>query len=170
VNRCQSRRYPIPPLTCLLFQTAIVPYVDIRRCAESVFACPECSHESCRACRKTNHFPLNCTQVAEQESDQNRRTVEETMTAALVRQCPRCAIMMTKDEGCNKLSCPFGIFVCNVCKTRIEGYGHFCRTVECRHENCGRCGLWSSTNHDDQRAIDDARRAGEVLTANLRRL
>ena len=92
------------------------------------------------------------------------------MTQALVRKCPdpECARIIIKSDGCNKITCPCGAVFCNVCRTRItNGYDHFCRTFDCRHEKCGMCGLWTSTMEADERAISEAKKKGEEDNRSL---
>ena len=61
-------------------------------------------------------------------------------------------------EGCNKMTCPCGTNICYVCRGDITkgGYAHFCQLPGCQHNTCGKCGLYSDSNADDQLAMRDA--------------
>lgn len=132
---------------------------------ETVFPCPveTCRHASCTLCLRPDHSPLSCKRNAEKLNERCRQRTEEAMTQALVRKCPdpACPRIMIKSDGCNKMTCPCGTVFCNVCRASItNGYEHFCRTFDCQHKNCGKCGLWRSTKEEDDRAIDEAKRNG----------
>lgn len=71
---------------------------------------------------------------------------EERMTAARVRKCVKCSTGLVKSEGCNRMSCRCGSFMCYLCREPITGYNHFCQHARspgapCRH--CRKCSLWT---------------------------
>lgn len=68
------------------------------------------------------------------------------MTEARVRKCHSCGMGLVKSEGCNRMSCRCGAFMCYLCRQPISGYDHFCQHArtpgaDCRH--CKKCSLWS---------------------------
>ena len=96
-----------------------------------LFRCPQCDFKSCTECGKQYHPDVNCNQVVARNETDGRKKVEEEMTSALVRQCPRpsCKKVFLKSDGCNRMTCPCGAYVCYVCKKEIPAdvnYRHFC--------------------------------------------
>lgn len=82
---------------------AICPPVNVDR----EFRCrnPECEKVSCRLCEAESHIPLTCEEYKKENGISERHAVEEAMTAALIRECPKCKKKFVKDYGCNKMSC-----------------------------------------------------------------
>ena len=92
-----------------------------------------------------------------------RRTVEEAMTEARIRECPKCNSRFFKTEGCNNMSC--GTHICYICRKNItgegnnshgKGYNHFCRKPHCEHKRCGNCVLFTNSVEDDRLAMKEA--------------
>lgn len=50
---------------------------------------PECGIVICRMCRRKTHLPKTCME-AEAAGDSARHTIEEAMSAALIRKCNKC--------------------------------------------------------------------------------
>jgi TRIAD3 protein (E3 ubiquitin-protein ligase RNF216) len=127
----------------------------------NIFSCPNsaCQISSCRKCKRRSHIPLKCDEVDEEKEVSARQKIEERMTAAKVRQCPKCPNKFFKSEGCNKMTCSCGAFVCYVCRKYIEPsvkYAHFCQTPHCKHKKCKKCPLYSNHKEDDERAVREA--------------
>ena len=59
-----------------------------------------------------------------------KHTVEEAMTAALLRKCNRCEKAFLKEGGCNKMYCTCGNQQCFVCSADVGGYDHFDKTQD----------------------------------------
>ena len=139
---------------------------------EMIFRCPVegCRFESCRKCREPSHIPLRCEEVEKQPETDGRKVVEEAMTSARIRTCPKptCGKKFFKADGCNKMTCPCKINICYVCRAQIPknvGYQHFCQTFQCKHISCGKCPLYSNATEDDLRA---AKEAGEMAAEEVR--
>lgn len=129
--------------------------------SESVFRCPQCDFESCRKCGEASHIPLRCNEVEKKVQTDARLQVEEAMTQARIRYCPKgCKQGFYKVEGCNKMTCPTcRKFICYICRSEIPvsvGYQHFCQTPHCQHKNCKKCPLYSNAEEDDLRASREA--------------
>ncbi|KAF2488232.1 hypothetical protein BDY17DRAFT_230872, partial [Neohortaea acidophila] len=103
---------------------AILPPVEQDfefRCAN-----PECERVSCRRCKAVSHVPISCEQHAQDNKLNSRHTIEEAMTAALVRSCNKCKKQFVKEFGCNKMTCPScGNKQCYVCSASVKDYEHF---------------------------------------------
>jgi E3 ubiquitin-protein ligase RNF216 len=56
-----------------------------------VFACPQagCGAQTCVECGEESHVPLRCAEVESQKQTGGRLTVEEAMTEAKIRTCPK---------------------------------------------------------------------------------
>lgn len=98
-----------------------------------LFNCPQCLFKSCTECGEEFHPRIRCDQVESKNETDGRTKVEEAMTLALVRICPKplCKKKILKNEGCNKMTCACGTLLCYVCGKEIlstVGYKHFCQT------------------------------------------
>ncbi|XP_051571755.1 E3 ubiquitin-protein ligase RNF216-like [Myxocyprinus asiaticus] len=135
----------------------------------SLFSCPNprCRKESCRKCHVVwkEHAGKTCEQVLERDEIRLRVAFEEKMTAARVRKCHNCSTGLVKSEGCNRMSCRCGAFMCYLCREPINGYNHFCQHARspgapCRH--CKKCSLWTDPTQDDERIIQEIQKEGEA--------
>ncbi|KAK5856614.1 hypothetical protein PBY51_008197 [Eleginops maclovinus] len=135
----------------------------------SLFSCPNprCRKESCRKCHVQwkQHMGKTCEQVLERDEIRMRVLFEERMTAARVRKCVKCTTGLVKSEGCNRMSCRCGSFMCYLCREPITGYNHFCQHARspgapCRH--CRKCSLWTDPTQDDERIIQEIQKEGEA--------
>lgn len=129
------------------------------------FSCqnPDCSRVSCLSCDKS----WTDIHVCNESSLVALRTqVEQAMSMAIKRVCPRCNTSFVKNAGCNKLTCPCGYKMCYVCRADLsdEGYRHFCDHFRpdgdprpCKE--CDRCNLWES--EDTDRVLQEAREEAE---------
>lgn len=125
-------------------------YQAILPADEFTFRCPQasCGFKSCRRCGEESHFPLACEEIEKQSETDHRTRVEEAMTKARVRECPKCKNRFYKVEGCNKMRCSCGTHICYICRKVVrDGYSHFAP---------GKCPLHTNTVQDDERAVQEA--------------
>ncbi|KAG7286982.1 hypothetical protein NEMBOFW57_006482 [Staphylotrichum longicolle] len=131
---------------------------------------PECRRASCLSCSKAwvdVHVCHESSLVA------LRTQVEQAMSMAVKRVCPRCNTSFVKTAGCNKLTCPCGYKMCYVCRKDIGGsgdgadvgYRHFCEHFRPhgdprKCDQCSKCNLWESENTDEvlRKAREEAER------------
>lgn len=107
---------------------AICPPVEVDR----EFRCQrvDCQIISCRLCNQKSHLPLTCEEHKKEQGVDQRHQIEEEMTKAYLRMCPKCKIPIVKEGGCNKITCSrCRSHICDVCGKDItkEGYKHFGR-------------------------------------------
>ena len=104
---------------------AICPPIDVDR----EFRCsnPDCEKITCRMCKVESHTPLTCAEAKKENGVSERHVVEEARTEALLRTCPKCNVKIIKEDGCNKVICPCGGWLCDYCGKDItkDGYNHF---------------------------------------------
>ncbi|CAJ1953708.1 unnamed protein product [Cylindrotheca closterium] len=129
---------------------------------QMIFQCPieGCKFASCRKCRKPPHIPLKCDEVVKQKrEDEGRLKIEEAISSAKIRTCPKCHTSFVKSDGCNKMTCRCGLKMCYICRQPLpnhDPYSHFCNTPHCKHQSCGKCTLYSNDKEDDARAMREA--------------
>ena len=105
---------------------AIYPPVKVNR----VFRCanPECEKASCRLCKAADHLPRTCEEQKKEDGVSERHLLEEAMTKAILKACPKCKVPLLKDGGCNKMVCSrCRCAVCDYCGKDItkDAYNHF---------------------------------------------
>ncbi|KAL4072366.1 hypothetical protein V8B97DRAFT_1958637 [Scleroderma yunnanense] len=133
--------------------------------AEKLFRCEntECAAVTCRACKKPDHLPKSCKEVDEDQHLDAQHVIEEAMTRALMRNCPKCQKAFIKEHGCNKMACPnCHTTSCYVCRKVIDGYSHFDESTRGRGRDRSKCALWDTSV--------DKRHADEVSAAAKRAL
>ena len=90
---------------------------------------PDCETVSCRLCKEETHIPKSCREAAVVPE---RHLVEEAMTAALVRTCPKCNVKIVKEFGCDTVTCTkCQCAMCYACRRDI----HTCRQDLSRGHN-----------------------------------
>ncbi|KAK3687278.1 hypothetical protein B0T22DRAFT_124431 [Podospora appendiculata] len=150
------------------FRQALVRHRRRRRGLRFKCQNPECDRASCLSCNKEwvdVHVCNESSLVA------LRTQVEQAMSMAIKRVCPRCNTSFVKNAGCNKLTCPCGYKMCYVCRKDIGGggdsadvgYRHFCQHFRPEGDpkqctECKKCNLWESENTDQvlQQAKEEA--------------
>jgi len=139
-----------------------------------LFHCPKCNYRSCRKCGDDYHPDIRCDQVESKKEMGGRTKVEEAMTNALVRTCPRpmCRRKFLKESGCNKMTCSCGALVCYVCNQEIPAsvaYKHFCQTPHCNHSKCNKCPLYVDTTQADKvKVANAAKKAARSVRKNVK--
>eukprot|EP00045_Choanoeca_perplexa_P013748 m.156821 g.156821 ORF g.156821 m.156821 type:complete len:1075 (-) comp16445_c1_seq19:315-3539(-) len=137
---------------------------------DKVFRCQVCHLESCRLCKAkwSDHFGLTCKELESTDETLRRTRLEESMTNALIRLCPKCKMQFLKETGCNKMTCRCGTLSCYQCRAIISrkvGYNHFCQHVRNPGQNCKeckKCSLWTKDQAGaDARAIAEAKQEEE---------
>jgi hypothetical protein len=116
----------------------------------------------------------NKNKASDQNQDQYEKSlheVEEAMSQAKFRTCPRCSTKFLKDEDfCNKLKCPScATAICYICRNVVpsKGYDHFCKHSRGGCGDCeGKfCALWTDVAQDNERDQVEMRECG-LETAN----
>ncbi|KAJ3047855.1 hypothetical protein HK097_011102 [Rhizophlyctis rosea] len=133
-----------------------------------LFTCQneECKAITCRTCKRHNHLPMTCEDAAKEDVLDVRHTIEEAMTNALLRDCPKCKNRYFKTEGCNKMQCSCGQMMCYVCRQAIQGYDHFNQLpAGVPNPKGGKCPLWDDAN---KRNAEEVARAGEEAIREAR--
>ncbi|CCM00543.1 uncharacterized protein FIBRA_02577 [Fibroporia radiculosa] len=142
---------------------------------EKLFRCEnqECLAITCRQCKKPDHLPRSCQEVENDKKLDIQHAVEEAMTRALMRNCPKCQKAFIKEMGCNKMTCPnCRTTSCYVCREIITGYEHFNNPPPYSgHPDPKKCTLWDSVDqrHSDEvtaaakKAIEDFKKAHPEL-------
>ncbi|KAF6746067.1 hypothetical protein DFP72DRAFT_756387, partial [Ephemerocybe angulata] len=94
-----------------------------------IFTCQDagrCGAVSCRICRAKAHPGRSCDRLGDAGVHDGRLALEEAMSKALMRTCPRCDAPFIKEDGCNKMTCPqCEALSCYVCRRAIDDYEHF---------------------------------------------
>lgn len=111
------------------------PFCDFKAICGSVeedreFQCqnPSCEKVSCRLCNAESHLPKTCKEAREEKGLPHRHAIEEAMSEALIRNCPKCKVKIVKEDGCNRMTCTkCHCHMCYICRRDIskEMYSHF---------------------------------------------
>jgi TRIAD3 protein (E3 ubiquitin-protein ligase RNF216) len=84
----------------LQYEAVVEGFKDTSKCTKcdfiafaeetiSTFHCPRCNFKSCRECGEEAHPGIRCDEVETKNETSGRNKVEEAMTNAVVRKCPR---------------------------------------------------------------------------------
>lgn len=132
---------------------------------------PACLRVSCLICSSTWTDPHLCrTSSSQTRKEAFEHFVSARITEAIKRVCPNCSTSFVKASGCNKLTCPCGHMMCNLCRADLtpgvvgnaegKGYSHFCphfrATPGDACTDCNRCELYRDEADDE--VIQQARR------------
>lgn len=149
---------------------------------ERLFRCQneDCSVVSCRNCKKKDHLPKTCAEMEEDTTLNAQHLIEEAMTNALMRKCPKCQATFVKSDGCNKIKCAkCGQLSCYICRKAIAGYDHFNQAPPGARpgpsSSQAKCALWDGPNGSGgaetglaQRHHDEVAKAREEALAKLK--
>ncbi|KAL1410139.1 hypothetical protein Q8F55_004142 [Vanrija albida] len=141
------------------------PYaVVIDNDVEKLFRClnASCMKVTCRKCKRPDHIPKRCEEVEADLKLNKRHAVEEAMSEALMRKCPKCAKPYVKETGCNKIMChSCNTMSCYICQKAIpEGYAHFDQAPgrPVNAQTAAKCKLWDQNEaHSEAERIRQAR-------------
>ncbi|KAJ7709797.1 hypothetical protein B0H17DRAFT_238676 [Mycena rosella] len=131
---------------------------------EKLFRCgsEDCAAVSCRQCKQLDHLPKSCKEMQEDKNLDGRHTIEEAMTRALMRNCPKCQKAFIKEQGCNKMTCPncFALS-CYICRKLITGYDHFAQqpgqpAVASSSKTGAKCALWDAVEQRHAEEVTEA--------------
>jgi len=92
------------------------------------------------------------------------------MSAALMRNCPKCKKPFIKESGCNKITCYNCLTIsCYVCRQSIVGYDHFNQNrgpgTASTSETSKKCPLWEPV---ENRHAEEVKAAAEKAIADYR--
>ncbi|KAF6759022.1 hypothetical protein DFP72DRAFT_807320 [Ephemerocybe angulata] len=107
--------------------------MDIPLLEVPTFSCQnteKCGRTSCRVCRTEAHPGRPCDNP-QNKVRETRLDIEEAMTRALLRHCPKCSFSFIKSDGCNKMKCPncstISCYICRQAILDVNYYDHFVR-------------------------------------------
>ncbi|KAF9460087.1 hypothetical protein BDZ94DRAFT_1223732, partial [Collybia nuda] len=114
-----------------------------------------CGVVSCRMCKELDHLPKSCEENEKDKALDGRHHVEEAMSRALMRNCPKCKKAFVKQSGCNHITCPHcRASSCYLCRQLIvPGDGHFTPT----RDGTFRCMGDGSVEELHAREVEEAR-------------
>ncbi|KAM0790714.1 hypothetical protein ACM66B_004569 [Microbotryomycetes sp. NB124-2] len=151
---------PRCPFACVIEN----PHERLLRCLSE-----DCGFVSCRQCKKEDHLPKTCEEAGADDKISSIHKVEEAMSAALIRNCPKpgCGEPFVKEDGCNKMRCPScQTLSCYICRKVIKGYDHF-RNAGLNAKNpdpTAQCNLWDDSVKRNYDEVEAARlEAGKVV-------
>ena len=83
-----------------------------------------CAMPTCILCKKQAHWDMPCEKDEKREKE---KQLEEEQTMRMVKPCKRCNVDIQKTDGCNKMTCICGAYMCWLCGADISGlgYNHF---------------------------------------------
>lgn len=155
------------------FRGALIRHRRRRRGLRFQCQSPMCGRPSCLGCGKAwvdIHVCHESSLVA------LRTQVEQAMSMAVKRVCPKCNASFVKTAGCNKMTCQCGYKMCYVCRRDIggkegddAGYQHFCQHFRPQGDgspcqSCKKCNLWQK---EDTEAV--LQKAKEEVERNWRK-
>ncbi|KAI8842938.1 hypothetical protein BC829DRAFT_299423 [Chytridium lagenaria] len=99
-----------------------------------VATCPTCSHQWCLSCKaETTHTGMGCEAFGKWRKRNGGADArfEEMVVREGWRRCPKCTVVTSKNEGCNKMRCEScQALFCYLCGKQLDSkrpYIHFRR-------------------------------------------
>ncbi|KAL8290442.1 hypothetical protein RQP46_002700 [Phenoliferia psychrophenolica] len=137
---------------------------------ERLFICAreDCGKTTCLQCKKEDHLPKSCAEMDLDKKIDGIHKVEEAMSQALIRKCPKCSEPYIKEDGCNKITCPSCRTVsCYICSKIVKGYEHFANAGSnaTYTEPGATCPLWDNQAERNFKEIEAARMAQAAVVA-----
>ncbi|KAF8954518.1 hypothetical protein BDZ97DRAFT_1864738 [Flammula alnicola] len=148
--------------------------LEVSKEEEKLFRCGNedggCGEVSCRLCKQKVGVRVLCEFEEDKHLD-GRHAIEEAMTRALMRNCPKCQKAFIKEQGCNKMTCPnCRTLSCYVCRQVISGYEHFNQAPPGRastsRKDAGKCLLWDQV---EERHAAEVKAAADKAIAEYKR-
>ncbi|KAF9560510.1 hypothetical protein CPC08DRAFT_723314 [Agrocybe pediades] len=129
--------------------------LEVSKEEEKLFRCGNeeggCGVVSCRTCKKKDHLPKSCKEAEDDKLLDGRHAIEEAMTRALMRNCPKCMKPFIKEQGV------------------ISGYEHFDQTpagMPSTSRSKGKCPLF---DHVEERHANEVKAAAEKAMEQYKR-
>lgn len=128
----------------------------------------ECMNDECRTtwcvqCRKAYHGNDPCNKIYTDNHDVLNRTINETIDAAIIHNCPKCFTKYNKEDGCNMMTCPsceaHSCYLCGILINPINGakYWHFKGSGSA--DNNAQCPLYNITDPSSKYTSEDVTKA-----------
>ncbi|GAA6060626.1 hypothetical protein JCM10212_006377 [Sporobolomyces blumeae] len=120
----------------------------------------ECGKVSCRKCKKEDHLPMTCEEADLEARMGGVHAVEDAMSTALIRSCPKCQAPFVKSDGCNKITCSrCNALSCYICQKQVKGYEHFEQRMGATGSS--KCPLFDDTEARNFQEVEEARRKAQ---------
>ncbi|EOA83241.1 hypothetical protein ACJQWK_00167 [Exserohilum turcicum] len=81
--------------------------VYLRNGSYEIFTCPTCLTQTCTSCHAEPHVDWTCAKYKEhlQKDKQNEELLNAYKAVAGTKECPKCATLIEKVDGCNHVEC-----------------------------------------------------------------
>lgn len=72
-----------------------------------IFTCPTCLTQTCTLCHAEPHIGWTCAKYESHllRNEHNEQLLDEYKTVAGTKECPKCATLIEKVDGCNHVEC-----------------------------------------------------------------
>jgi hypothetical protein len=81
--------------------------VYYRNGSYEIFTCPTCLAQTCTLCHAEPHVGWTCEEYEShlRKNKRNERLLDDYKTIAGTKECPKCATLIEKVDGCNHVEC-----------------------------------------------------------------